>query len=81
MASRPKFILNFIKDEILPHVQIVFQVEKRCSVEIETGFCVLGSTFHVAWLHVVGKNNRADEPPKKSLIPTKLPQLFSLRIS
>lgn len=49
-------------------MEIVFQMKKHCLVEVKKRFCVLGLTFHVAWLRLVGEDNRADWPPKTSII-------------
>lgn len=51
---------HLAKDEIFPHVEIVFQVKRHCLVEIKKRFCVPEPTFHTAWLHLAGENNRAD---------------------
>lgn len=66
-----------------------FHMWKDCSkrkstvfVETRKRFCVLGLTFLVAWLHLVGENNKADWPPKNSYHQQEMPtQLFLLRIS
>lgn len=68
---------HFMKDKTLPHEERVFQVKKQCVVETKKRLWLRGPTFHVAWLHLVGENHKADCPPKNSYHHQRCPHSCS----